>query len=178
MPEEAEKMKIFLLILCILLVLICFLLVYLIVSPVQVQIDSTKGIYWAGWNRWFCISLVHERNNWRFKIKLFFWKKYYSVERLFLRKPSKRKRKPKSKKRKRKAFTAAKARKLFKSIKIRELIFNLDTEDVIWNARLYPIATLLSVASGHPFRINFQGKNLIRIKAESRLINILKAGYL
>ena len=64
--------------------------------------------------------------------------------------------------------------KVLKAITIKEFEWNLDTGNYVTNAKLYPLFGFLS----HHFakcNINFNGKNSLVIKIESRPITILKS---
>lgn len=164
-------MKILLIIVSI-FVLICLgLLIYLLVSPVRIILNSTTGKYWLGWNSWIAAEISEEHNDWGVRFRLPLWSKWIAFS-TFL---STKKKRPKKSEKKSK-FTIAKAKKLFGAIHIDELYLLVDTQDVIWNAYLFPFFECIRRTTTCKAKINFQGKNEIKLLASGRIFHFLKAG--
>lgn len=155
-------------------VLICLiLLIYLLISPVRIILDSNTGKYWLGWNAWLAAEVEKENNNWGIRFKLPLWSKWVAFSNLLNKKEKRRKKKKKKKSK----FTLAKAKKMLGLIKIDEFKLILDTDDVIWNAYLFPIFEFIRRSKTYKTKINFQGKNEIKIIASGRVFQFLKAGF-
>jgi hypothetical protein len=168
-------MKIILLI-GIFLMLVCLtLIVYLLTSPIRLNIDSRKGNYRIGWNRWMYATLCRESESWGIRIRLSFWTKRFELEKMMF---SGRKRLEKSDSKSKTKFNWLKAKKMWKAIKISDLRLIIDTHDVVLNAYLFPVFELMRIKTRKLIRINFTGQNEICLKANVRMINLLKAGYL
>lgn len=168
-------MKIVLLIGSILLLICLILLVYLLISPVWVIIDSRIGKYWLGWNKWMCARLTKEQSEWVIQLQLSFWTRRFEVEKLIF---SRKKKSKKSGRKVKSSFDWRKAKRILKVIKIKDLRLIIDTRDVIINAYLFPVFELMRIGTRKVMRINFTGQNEVCFKANIRMINFLKAGYL
>jgi hypothetical protein len=168
-------MKIVLLIGSLLLLICLILLVYLLISPVWLIIDSREGNYWLGWNKWMRAKLSKKAESWGIQIQMPFWTRRYELEKMMF---SGRKRLKKSGDKAKTRFNWRKALNIWKVIQIKDLRLILDTRDVVLNAYLFPVFELMRIGTRKIIRINFTGQNEVCLKANVRMINLLKAGYL
>jgi hypothetical protein len=168
-------MKIVLLIGLVLLLICLILLVFLLISPLWLIVDSRTDVYWLGWNTWMCAKLSRKAESWGIQIQLPFWTKRFELEKIMF---SRRKRLKKSGKSSNPKFNWRKAQKIWKAVQIKDLRLILDTRDVVLNAYLYPVFELMRMGTRKIIRINFTGQNEVCLKANVRMINLLKAGYL
>ena len=168
-------MKIILLIIALLVLICLIILIYLLISPVWLIIDSKENKYWFGWNRWLNARFTEESKTWGVRISLPFWTKRFELKDMVFSEKGSMKRIRSTVKQSR---NGRKMWKMLKQIRIKDLRLVLDTRDVILNAYLYPVFELMRIGSQKLIRINFTGQNEICLKANFRMINLLKAGFL
>lgn len=174
-------MKILLVIVSIILMICLVLIIYLLVSPFRVILDSKVGYLTVGWSSWLSARVFEDHGHWIVRFRIPFWEKKMRLSQLM-----KSKKKSKKKKKKRglwlfskpgnKKFGLKKIQRLVGQIKIKELSLKLDTDNFIWNAYLTPVFELLKYKTGHRLNVNFMGLNEIKLKAESRIIKVLAVG--
>lgn len=179
-------MKIVLFILVVLLVIIVGTLLFFLISPFKVIIDTREGIYRLGWDRGVNASAFHFKEEWGVRLNIFGWKKDYGFEDLFQRingpkEPEKQIQKEVRKKRKKTSrfrFSIRKLRRILRKIKVKQFQLEFDTEDVILNAYLLPVFEAIRFHSREKFstRVNFLRRNILRMNVQARMINVLKAG--
>ena len=150
-----------------LLLLPLSLLLWVLLSPLEIIIDTNKNTYLARLGVIAKMNLLFKDLHIELKTRIFFFN--ISI------KPGKRKRKKdKQKKKEKKRYTEMPFRlildaskDLWKAVKIIRLELDLDTEDVILNAKLFPFFYMLS-NDRIKLWINFDDKNslLIHVRAE------------
>lgn len=145
------------------------LLVLLIVPlalPLQVEIDTAKGVYQANWQGIFRIRGVPAGEGWRWFYRVFFFETEWrpgSAE----AKPPRKKPRPKRKA----AFSMrqawALAKNLYRAIEVKRFYLHWDTDDFALNAQLYPLFRGLSRGS-RQLAIHFDGHQELSILLQTR----------
>jgi hypothetical protein len=167
-------MKIILGILVLVSVVFLIVLIYLLVSPIKVILDSRRGFAMLGWNKWISAKIIKINDRWGFQINLTFWKKWILFKDMKFSLDKKPPKKSPNKKKRRK-IGLKKIIKLLKTIRIEEFKWSLDTDDYVLNAYLVPFFEAFSFHSKHYTRINFMGKNELKLYAKGRVVNMLVA---
>jgi hypothetical protein len=170
-------MKILAIIAVILLIIILVIVTYLLVSPIIVLLDSDKGIMFIGWNRYMKAEFSGINDEWEIKVKVPFWQKRFSLFNILTSNGSNKSRKWKKTLGKSRfvKWNRRKFQRIIRQIKIEEFKLLLDTDDYILNAYLTPIFELINYRSRYYTRVNFIGKNGIKLKAKGRIISLLYA---
>jgi hypothetical protein len=179
-------MKIALFILVVLLVIIVGTLLFFLISPFKMIIDTREGIYRLGWDRGVNARAFHFKEEWGVRLNIFGWKRDYGFEELVKKingpsEPEKGIQKEVRKKRKKTSrfnFSIRKLKRIVRQIKVKQFQLEFDTEDVILNAYLLPVFEAIRFHSHERFRtrVNFIRKNMLRMNIQTRMINVLKAG--
>jgi hypothetical protein len=134
------------------------------------------------WGRFINARLADENNNWGVRLKIPLWSKHYSLQEIIFNRKKEQpaidsKSKVKAKARNNKLNFKRIAR-ILRQIKIRRFTLSIDTTDVIYNAYLIPIFELIRYRTGYQTQINYLGINRIVLNAESRMINLIIAGFI
>jgi len=159
--------------LSIFLTLFLLLVVYLLVAPIVIYLDTTANTYYLKLTHFVKISLESDKVAvLKIRMQLFFFKFYFYPLRL----------KSSNKKKKRKKTTGLKQKrdvglkkgyKILKTFKVKKILVNIDTGDCILNAKLYPVFAFLNYNFGS-FKINFTGRNQMVLCIQNRPFNIIK----
>lgn len=165
----------------IILVLLFIILIWLLLAPIRLNIDSSQNKYLINWGGLGKLALIPAQEEWFFNLRIGFWRKKFFVSSLVEKWKKKEKKKPdlkkkeKKKKSKKTSFSNSikKARRVMKSFKVRVCKINLDTDDYYWNALLIPAFQLLNKGKEHRIAINFKNQNDILLSVENRLIKII-----
>lgn len=180
-------MKVLLLVLLFLFLLVLMIALYFLISPFRIMVNTDKGTYRAGWSHLASVRLSEENNDWGVRFNLLGWSRRYGLEQLLFRKKSKEpqkveaKEKPRSSKSKRRSsFSIERVGRILRQVHVREFRMDLDTDDVIANAYLTPVFEGLRfwTRGRCQTRVNFIGHNRLIINVDTRMINLLRAGYL
>ena len=163
-------MKIALIIFLSVLALFLGLMVYLLVEPIKVKIDTNCGSGSLGWNRWLSVNLT-KNEDFKFTVRFPWWKKKFDLLDLVLE--SRVNSDSSKKKGGFKARFPIPIGKMWRAVKVKELEVDVDTDDFILNAQLVPLFTCLKVWTGYDLRINFFGKQELRFSGEAKLIDML-----
>lgn len=154
------------------------LILWLLLAPIRLILDSNNEVYYLQWYGIAKAGLVMLPDDLVIRLRVFFWKKQFSV---FEIKPSGKKKKsieniPKKKSKQKTNFKTWKRRgiTILKSFKVKIFRLNLDTDDFVHNSYLFPIFHLLN-AENRRFQINYKGDLELLLVVENRLINIIKA---
>ena len=164
------------LVIWIILILLFSLLIWLLLAPIRLNIDSSKNSYLINWGRFGSLTLIPDEEDWFFNLNIGFWNKKFFVSNLIEKINNKPKKKDKPKKEKNKSglFNSFwKIRQVLKSFKVKICKIDFDTDNYYWNALLIPVFQPLKKGSQHRIAINFRGKNQILLIIENRLIKIL-----
>ena len=163
----------------IILILLLVFLIWILVAPVRLNIDSKKNEYLIKWLGLGKLALIPAEEEWFFSLKIGFWKKkilFSSLIQNFTKK-EKKKIEPKKKHKKSKKtslFSSIKRmRRVLQSFEIKVCKINLDTDDYYWNALLIPAFQVVNRGDQHRIAINFRSKNDIQLIVENRLIKVL-----
>ena len=184
-------MKTALLILLILIVLLLLLMVYFLVTPFHLVIDTRRGIYWAGWRYLANVDIDGVEENWGVNLHLFGWTRRYRIDEwalnrdpFGLRVSEKHEDGSGGEKRKKKGresiLSARRALRILRQFHMRRFRWELDTDDVIVNAYLTPVFEAIRFWSRGKYqtRINFTGRNSLEVNGDTRIINLIRAGYM
>ena len=160
-------------VLLILLIILFGFIGWLLLSPIQLILDSNRQLYCVRWMGLGRIGMkvvpgdvVVRYDSWLFHHD------FYPLKR-DQKKKAEKKKKPKKKSRYSFGKVSRKARKILRSFEIKSFLVNLDTDDYILNGYLFPLCHALG--KGKHLRINFQGEMEIHVVVENRLVRILKA---
>lgn len=150
------------------------MLIYLLVMPIVLLIDTTTNEYYVQIKGLAKASLEsHEEELLRVKLKVFFLKFYfYPLKNISLKR--KIKGTPGKVKRTNKKFSHKTGLRLLKSFRIKRLFVDIDTGDCITNAKLYPVAAFLKYYAVN-INVNFEGRNQLVLCIQNRPIYILKS---
>jgi hypothetical protein len=158
------------------LLLLLGLLIYFLLMPMELQIDSYQERYWLRLGFLAKASLEKDpgeilRLHLRVLFLNFYWRPSDLTSRKKGKKPAK---KAKGRDHRRLSFRWDQGRRLLKTFRVKAFRLELDTGDPVMNARLYPFFFLLGQRAGD-MRINFQDHNQVLLKVVNRPIYILNA---
>jgi len=152
---------------------LCLFLFWLLVSPVELEIDTVKAyavFRWSGIGSAF----VWYDNEWWFSMQLFFFHKTMPFSKIIKNRPNKvtatSKKTPQRSKAK---GILKKITRVIGTLQITEWQLAIDSGRFDVNARLYPL-NFLSSNSGHLF-INFKGDNFLKVKIKGQPLKIVYA---
>ena len=151
---------------------------WLLLSPLEICINSKTNDYHIKWKGIGEVRIVLLPLDLLIRLKIAFWKKDWSV--MEVKSGSKRKA-PEKTSRKRKKRNARKMFRVFnkvlKSFTVERLRMNIDTRNYILNGYLFPVFFHLTrYFKGKPnLTINYKGKTEINVLIRNRLINMLLA---
>ena len=155
------------------LVLFLLLIVYLLVAPIVIYLDTTANTFYLKLTHFVKISLESDKVAvLKIKMELFFFKFYYYPFRIEPKKKSKKATKISDHKTKR-SVGLKKGYKILKTFKVKKLLVNIDTGDCLLNAKLYPVFVVLNYNFGS-FKINFAGRNQMVLYLQNSPFNIIK----
>jgi hypothetical protein len=154
------------------------LLAIVLVAPMKFVVDSNLGIVQIGWNRCMNAKVCQEGQSWGLRLRLPFWSKRWGISELMKGRDTKKlknREQRSGKKRSRSKLSWARIKRIIKQFKLREFKLILDTDDFMWNAYLTPVFEIISGMTRMRMRINFNGMKVVKIRAETRIINVLIA---
>ena len=162
----------------IILILLLIFLIWLLLAPISLNIDSKIGKYLIRWRGIGTVALITATEEWFLKLKIGFWEKKIFMSSFIEKVKEKEEMKietPKKKKRSNNSFVKyfRKIRQVLKSFKVKVCKINLDTDDYYWNALLIPVFQLVNRGNRHRIAINFRNENDILLIVENRLLKIL-----
>lgn len=166
----------------ILLVLILILIIsWMLLTPIQLNIDSTKNTYLLVWKGIASARLIPKPNDIHLRFKIFFWKKDYFPLRekpsLFKKKAKKKDSKEKNKKSLSLSKLSEKAKRILSTFQVKILRLRLDTDDYVRNSLLFPIFYFLRKKNVQ-LSINYEGNSEVELLVENRLYRLLMAIFL
>lgn len=155
--------------------LVVGLVAYLLWMPLELRVDTARGLYRVRLGVLARASLETEPEvGLRIHLRAGFWDFYWEPAD-FQKAGAKRKEgRKKGRKRKGPKFTPEKALKLLRSFRVRYFRWDLDTGNPVLNARLYPVFYLLDQTRGG-FGINFMNHNRLALRLVNRPWHILRA---
>ena len=148
-----------------LLLVFCAIL-WILISPIRLIIDTKKEqyqLYWKG------VAGVALKSSWRLHWNIFWWQQSTSLEHLQLGNTSKGKSNKIAK-----WSNWRRGLRLLKTFEVKDCHLELDTDNYVWNAYLYPILHLIKPL-GSIMKINYEGKFECKLVIENRLSRILYA---
>lgn len=154
-----------------------FLLIWLLFSPIILQVDTHRNKYVLCWVGLVKAALIPMSDDLLLRLQLPFWQRDFSLIKL-LSQPSNTKKAttpkvpPKTGISQR--FPWRYFYRLLKSFRVFYFRLNLDTDDYVTNAYLYPLCHALNSPT-RSLVINFQGCNQCAFRIENRLANLLAA---
>lgn len=165
----------------IIILLILLPLVWLLIAPIRLVIDSKKGEYWIEWKGIAGARLLPVPGNLLLRFNILFWRKELDAQQELARrqdKPKNPKKKKGKKSRSKQWLSFQKIRRkgirLLKSCSVKALRLNIDTDDYIINSYLYPIFYLLDRGKKR-LSINYEGEAEVLLVVENRLYRMLIA---
>lgn len=161
-------------ILTVFLALFVLLIIYLLLAPIVLYINTAEGQYYIRLKGLAKASIEgHKEELLRIKLKIFSRNFYFYP----LKKIGAAKKKKSVKRNGRKTMRRigiGRMLRMLRSFKVRRVLLDIDTGNCISNAKLYPFFVLLNYTSGE-FRINFEGRNTMALHLENRPIHIIKS---
>lgn len=158
----------------VLFALLFLIVIYLLIMPIVVCIDTLKNQYYIQlWGLAKASIEGHHEKLLRIKLKVTFFNFYFYP--LEYKTPIKKKKTLKRNvKKKRIGVSVEKSIRILKSFKVKKILLDIDTGNCISNAKMYPVFAFLNQYSGN-FNINFQGRNQLVLYIQNRPIHILKS---
>jgi hypothetical protein len=149
------------------------LLIYLLVAPFHVEIDSTTGLIQVRFHLLARVTVVIEDDMLFVQVNALWWKKTFDVfqsvaQRREQKAPSVQKKRRQGKR----SFPLDKVRGVLRSFTIRQCRIMLDTGDVRANAILFPVFYWLSMTTGRSIAINFYQENDLVLDIENSIARI------
>jgi hypothetical protein len=166
----------------IIIILILALLMFLLLTPIYVYIDTNKKTYSLGVAGLVKGSIIPHKDFFLVRIRALFFKKTIDPLKISGKKREKKDKKekhysmPNFSKMKGKGQDALKSGyAVLRSFKIRTFQANVDTGDYPLNAQLIPLAVALSKNNRMAVAINFEGNNSLKLHIENNVISILSS---
>lgn len=161
--------------LTIILSLLILVVIYLLLMPIILFIDTQTNEYYIQLRGLAKASIQADKKEvLKVKMKVLFLNfKFYPLK----RKKTDTKTKKIKKYNTKNSSKSVKFRKfirLLKTFKIKRLFINIDTGDCISNAKLFPLFAFLNQTKGS-FKVNFEGRNRMVLHMQNRPINIVKS---
>lgn len=158
--------------------LLVALLAWVLIAPLQLQIDTTTGRYQIEWKSIGYGRLITRPTVIAIRLKLLFWQKEWPLQALVGGR-SKRTERPTdtekpTRKTKKDRAPRFNVRALLRTFQLKQLRLHLDTDDFILNSYLFPIFYFLS-GRNRDFKINYEGEASLQMVVENRLYRVLWA---
>ncbi len=157
-----------------LIVLFFVLLIYLLFLPIDIVVNTDKGLYSIRLGVLARMLVFGDVDKvLRIQLNTFFMKfNFFPVEWRF----KKKEKKSKSKKHKKNRLpNLGTIRRFLGSFEVKSLVADIDTGNVLINARYFPVVAFLNFYFGTRLGINFQGRNRLVLHIRNRPINILRS---
>jgi hypothetical protein len=155
----------------VILAVFLFLVIYLLLIPVTLFIDTESNQYYIQLRGLAKASIMqHDKEILIVKLKVLFLKFYiYPLNYLTPSKQNKRHIKKKAT-----LIKIKRILKILKTFRVKRLFVNIDSGNCILNAKLYPLFALLNY-NRENFHVNFEGQNQLVLHLKNRPINIIKS---
>ncbi len=161
-----------LMILSAVILLVVLLVLWLLLIPIQVFIDTDSNKYFARLRGLAKASFEpDEKELLRVRLKVLFYERcFYPLTKSIDQKKQSEKNKAKRKRK----VSFKKMLQLLKSFEVKQFDLDIDTGDYVANAKIYPVFVLLNqfVAS---FHINFEDRNRLVLDIRNRPYRMLKS---
>ncbi len=163
-------------ILLIIIGLLLFVLLWLLVMPLTLRVDTWRQDYSLRWQGVGRVALLVRDDELVVRVRIGWWQKDFFPLRPSTRKP-KPTRQPKLRTKARRSWRQLswrKVRNILRSFRVRYFRLELDTDDYVWNAFLYPLFYFVN-RPGRQLSVNFEGRTNLQLEVENRLIRMLWA---
>lgn len=159
----------------IIIALLMLFLVYVLLAPIKLVINTDSNQYFVEQKGLLKAQLAsHEKEIFKIRLRvLFFSFNLYPLKKK-ASSTSKEKHRTLKRKRSKKTLKFKTVMNIIKSFKIKKFHLDLDTGDCISNAKLYPVFAFLSYIN-IDCNINFTGRNSLLLTIENRPIRIIKS---
>jgi len=156
----------------ILLGLLFLVLLYLLLVPIELCLNTIKNQYYL---QIHCLAKAsiegHKEELLQIRLKVLFMNFYFFPLKLIGTPKTKKIEKSKPP---RKRIGIKKTTRVLKSFKIKQLLVDIDTGDCLMNAKLYPVFSFINYHKER-FNINFEGRNQLVLHLQNRPIRIIKS---
>lgn len=151
---------------------------WLLLAPLELRIDTDKGLYRLGWMSIGSIRIMPEKDDLLLDTRILFWRRQVHLVEMIAKKRGvdqvSKKIEQKSRKKNQnlaKSFSYywRKIRGVLSAVQIKEAYCMIDTDDFVLNAYLQPL--LWAISRSHPnvgIYVNFVGKQVVRLHILSR----------
>lgn len=144
-------------------------------APVELKVDTTKDVYWAGWKGIFSVQVVpSEEEGFRFFYRVFFYCAEWrpGADKRGTASPKNRPKPQKPVRAKRSPSLSwqkgwALFRNLLRAVEVKRFYLDIDTDDYVRNALLFPLFSVLRTKK-RELSINFQGRQELILHARVR----------
>lgn len=159
--------------------LLLVLLIWLLCSPIYLQIEWNEDYQFAQLHWWGILRgrLLPERGDWTFRLELPLFSRSWPISKW--QPGTKKEQKNRAKSTRKKSWKPKHplqlVRRLWRSFHLIRLRVDLDTDDYVWNAYLFPLFRVTNPAGRKDWRINFKGRNELSLIVENRLYRLLYA---
>lgn len=164
----------------IILGVLALILLWLLIAPIRLIINSNRGTYQVEAFGIAKASLIPEPDDIHLQVRVLFWQKdFWPLHEKARARKKKEEEKPKPQKKEKKSRwtfqrVKRKAIRVLRSFQVRAFRVNLDTDDYIQNAYLYPVFYFLSKGR-RQLKINYKGETEVVLDINNRLYRILFA---
>ncbi len=158
--------------------LLIALVSWVLIAPLQLQVDTSRDRYQLEWKSIGYGRLITRPTDIAIRLKLLFWQKEWPLQAL-VGGWSKRTEHPSdtekpARKTKKDRAPRFNVRALLRTFQLKQLRLHLDTDDFVLNSYLYPIFYFLS-SKNRELKINYDGEAFLQMVVENRLYRILWA---
>ena len=163
-------------VLAIILSVVCAIVLFLLITPIVLEVDSERGKYQVCYRGIGSCNAVIVGGRLLFILHLLGWKKTIDpfAPRINKNKPEKPKR-SKTRRRMTPSKMLRKARAVLRSFRVQYFYVDVDTDNYVTNAWLYPIAMLGRSSGGPWIHINFSGETVVRLRIQNSVGRMLYA---
>ena len=152
---------------------------WLLVAPLQLQIDTQANHYQLVWKSIGYGKLVMYPEKLGIKLKILFWNlewQLFPAQRKKQSGPKSESQPPASRDEKKRRRPSLPIRAMLRTFEVKRLRLHIDTDDFIINSYLYPVFYFLNRnREERDLRINYQGEALFQLIVENRLYRLLFA---
>lgn len=157
--------------------ILSFLLIWLLFSPIILQVDTSQNKYSLRWVGLIKAAVIPMPDDLLLRLHLPFWRHDFSLIKLLA--PSSKTKKATARKATPKTgaswrFPWNRLYRVLKSFRVLYFQLEVDTDDYVTNAYLYPLCCALRTPT-RALMINFQGRNRCAFQIENRVANLLAA---
>lgn len=158
--------------------LLVALVAWVLIAPLQLQIDTSRDHYQIAWKRIGYGKLITRPTEIVVRLKLLFWQKEWPLPAL-VGGPSKRTERPTkteqpTRKPQKDRAPRFKVRALLRTFQLKQLRLHLDTDDFVLNSYLFPIFHFLN-RENRELKINYRGEAFLQMVVENQLYRIIWA---